>query len=263
MGACLDPEGRAFAVAMDEGIALVDVARGEETAVLPLPGNAPLCFDKEGALWTRGANGLLRWPVTVEAKTGKSRYGPPTLMLSKTCRDRHGSSTDAQVVAIPDYERGAVVFHRDSKHLLQLGPQQDVRNCAVSPDGRWVATGSHTLDKGAGAKVWDARDGRPVHDLPVGGTCGVLFSPDGKWLLTTSDGPRLWAVGTWEEGPRLGGTPLNSWGAFAHDGKLLALGDTPGVVRLVATDTGVEIARLTAPEQTRLLPCCFTPDGTR
>src|SRR5262249_45979237 len=37
----------------------------------------------------------------------------------------------------------------------------------------------------------------------------------------------------------------------------------PGLVRLVVTDTGADIARLTGPEQTRLQPCCFTPDGTK
>src|SRR5205085_1224835 len=39
-------------------------------------------------------------------------------------------------------------------------------------------------------------------------------------------------------------------------------GDAPGVVRLVEPDTGRELARLTAPESTRLVPCCFTPDGS-
>ena len=166
-------------------------------------------------------------------------------------------------MAIPDNWRGAVVFHRGSKRLLRLGPQEDVRFCAVSPDGRWVATGTHGLREGAGAKVWDARAGKHVKDLPVGFGCLVHFSPDGKWLLTTGGGFRLWAVGTWEEGPSLGGNPMNLMGAFSCDGKLLALGDAPGVVRLVVTDTGAEIARLTAPEQDRLLPCCFTPDGTQ
>jgi WD40 repeat protein len=270
-GFCLDPQGRLFAIRTEQGVAFVDVARGEEVALLPLPGITPLCFDSEGALWTHGAHGLLRWPTAVDVKTGKRRYGPPTRMFGKTNGERHGSSTDARVVAMPDYGRGALVFHRNGQRLLEplrLGPQQDVpqqdvRCCAVSPDGRWVATSSYGLREGVGAKVWDARDGRHVEDLSVGGLGFVQFSPDNKWLLTTSEGPRLWSVGTWEEGPRLGGTPLSPWGAFSHDSKLLALGDAPGVVRLLVTDTGVEIARLTVPEQTRLIPSSFTADGTR
>jgi hypothetical protein len=35
---------------------------------------------------------------------------------------------------------------------FQLSPQEDVRHCAVSPDGHWVATGSHGALKGPGAK---------------------------------------------------------------------------------------------------------------
>jgi WD40 repeat protein/Flp pilus assembly protein TadD len=262
----LNPEGRLIALADSAGVvALVDVARGEEVALLPLPGNVPLCFDPEGALWTNGSAGLLRWPLTVDAKTGQRRYGPPKQLFGRTNAWRHGSSTDVRVVAIPHpfTREGADVLHRESKRLLRVGPQEDVRTCAVSPDGRWVATGSHWLPEGSGAKVWDARDGRHEKDLPVGGVCGVQFSPDGKWLLTTGGGLRLWAVGTWEEGPKLGGTPLNAWGAFTCDGQLLALGDEPGVVRLVVTDTGVQLARLTVPEQTRLMPFCFTPDGTQ
>jgi WD40 repeat protein len=166
-------------------------------------------------------------------------------------------------VAIPQNSNGALVFHRDGKRELHLGPQYDVRYCAVSPDGRWVATGSHWLRESCGAKVWDAKEGRHVTDLPVGNLCALGFSPDGKWLLTTSGGPRLWAVGTWEEGPKLSGERLNASGAFTHDSTLLAVGDKPGVIRLVVPDTGKEIARLTAPEQARLLPCCFTPDDSQ
>src|SRR5262249_17767649 len=146
-----------------------------------------------------GACGLLRWPVTVDPKTGQCRYGPPRGGdFGKTEDDPHGMSADARVVAIPDYGRGALILHRDSKRLLRVGPQDDVRFCAVSPDGRWVATGTHGLREGVGAKVWDAQNGRHIKDLPVGRFCRVQFSPDGKWLLTTSGGPRLWAAGTWE-----------------------------------------------------------------
>ncbi len=261
---CLDSQGRLYAICAPDGIALVDVERREEAALLPLPGNRGLCFDSEGALWSHGAQGLLRWPLTSDPKTGQHRFGPPERVFGRTNGDHHGSSRDAHIVAIPQYGGGAIVFHRDSNHVLRLGPQEDVRSCAVSPDGRWVATGSHTLHEGSGAKIWDAKDGKHVKDLPVGEQCAVRFSPDGKWLLTSwANGVRLWVVGTWEEGPHLGGERFNTSGAFTRDGKLLALGDKPGIVRLVVPDSGAEIARLTAPEQTRLAPCHFTPDGTK
>jgi serine/threonine protein kinase/WD40 repeat protein len=265
--AIVDPEGRLFAPTMvdyAEGIPLVDVARGEEVALLPLPGNSALRFDRDGTLWTRGSAGLLRWPMVADPNSGQRRYGPPQRIWAGANNGLSGSA-DLRVVAIPtgDSAASALVLHRDGNRLLRLGPQEDTRFCAVSPDGRWVATGSHWLHEGAGAKVWDAGDGKHVKDLPVGGGCHVQFSPDGKWLLTTSGGPRLWAVGTWEEGPKLGGVALNAYGAFSADGKLLALGDAPGVVRLVVPDTGAEVARLKLPEQTRLAPACFTPDGTR
>jgi WD40 repeat protein len=247
-------------VDLAQGVALVDVSRGEEVGLLPLPGNVPLRFDPEGALVTCGSAGLLRWPVAANPRSGQRCYGPPQRLLSEA-NESCSASADLQVVAIgngPD----TLVRRRDSDRLLRLGWQEDVRYRAVSPDGLWVATGSHNLRAGAGVKVWDARTGKHVKDLPVAGGI-VQFSPDGKWLLTTSGGCRLWAVGAWEEGPRLGGNPLNAWGAFSCDGKLLALGDVPSMVRLVVTETGAEVARLTAPVQARLMPGCFTPDGTR
>jgi hypothetical protein len=43
----------------------------------------------------------------------------------------------------------------------------------------------------------------------------------------------------------------------------MALEDVPGVVRLVVPDSGKEVARLTAPDASRLVPICFTRDGRR
>ena len=70
-------------------------------------------------------------------------------------------------------------------------------------------------------------------------------------------------MGGWEEGPPLHGDDLNPFGAFSPDGHVLALGDAPGVVRLVDPETGTEWARLTAPEDGRLAPVGFTADGAR
>jgi WD40 repeat protein/tRNA A-37 threonylcarbamoyl transferase component Bud32 len=263
-GGVLDAKGRLLAAYTQEGIALVDVLRSEEVALLPLPGNNPLWFEAKGkALWTYGGSGVLRWPIQTDlTDRNKRRVGPPQRMASTTTGDRWGSSADLNIIAIPNYSRGALLWQRAANRTLPLGPQDDVRFCAVSPDGRWVATGTHTFREGAGAKVWAAQSGQHVRDLPIAGGSQVGFSPDSTWLLTSCGGARIWRTGTWQAGPALGGPSSDTFGVFTPDSELLALSDVPSVVRLVRTTTGQEVARLTAPEQTRLGPQCFTPDGS-
>ena len=72
----------------------------------------------------------------------------------------------------------------------------------------------------------------------------VVFSRDGKWLMTTAAPCRVWAVGTWLEVPRkIGGEGL----CFSPDGRLVAVKDETKVLRLVETQTGRTIARLESP----------------
>jgi WD40 repeat protein len=143
---------------------------------------------------------------------------------------------------------------------LPLGPQKDVRYCAVSTDGRWVATASHGKPHGIKAKVWDASTGECKKDLPTEDGRVLGFSPGGKWLMTLSLDCRLWAVGTWEEGPPLG---KGYWFAFSPDDRVLAVMKEPGVLRLLEPATGREFVRLDAPVQTRLSPIGFSPDGSQ
>src|SRR5262249_18500173 len=73
----LDPQGRLLAVGVMDGISLLDIARGEDFALLPVNRNAPVAFEPSGALLTSGVSGLLRWPVAVDPATNRRRYGPP------------------------------------------------------------------------------------------------------------------------------------------------------------------------------------------
>jgi WD40 repeat protein len=107
------------------------------------------------------------------------------------------------------------------------------------------------------AQVLDAQTGALVIELPVPEAGGVHFSPRGKWLATTGGGVRLWSVGTWVEGPRVGGEGP----AFSPDDGLIAVQEGLGAVRLVETASGRELARPAAPEESRLFPQCFSPDG--
>jgi Flp pilus assembly protein TadD len=166
-------------------------------------------------------------------------------------------------VAIPNYSKGAWVGRPEKRgSWLALQPQDDVRQCIVSPDGRLVITCSHgCLPDQCGCKVWDATDGTLIKELGLGPGGGAVFSPDGHWLgRLTNSGVRLWQVETWEEGPRLADRFAGL--AFAPDSNLVAVGGEPGVVRLCVTETGRELARLEVPDATRLSPHFFSHDGS-
>jgi hypothetical protein len=106
--------------------------------------------------------------------------------------------------------------------------------------------------------VSDAATGRRVKQLCAEGGRGQ-FSPDGRWLAVSVGlgGIQLWRVEGWQPA---GDLPGNSC-AFTHDGAMVATGVGLGEVRLVACDTGREVARLEMPDQTPLEPVAFTPDG--
>jgi serine/threonine protein kinase/WD40 repeat protein len=252
-------DGRLTALQVEEGLALVDLGRLEEVGVVPLPGASPVPEIAGATLLTSGGQGVLRWPVQhVAGDRSTVQIGPPALL--DAFHEGHASGApDGKVIALAAGWGARIIRPGDGKSF-NVGPQDDVRGCAVSPDGRWIATGSHGLRSGPGCKVWDAVSGRPVANLPVGGGCPVWFSPDSKWLVTGSGTHRIWEVGSWREGPALASAGHVGC-AFSADGKLLALDDVPGVVRLVDPGTGREVARLTAPAETRLLPRTFTPDG--
>jgi hypothetical protein len=236
---------------------------GVELAVLPRRVVTSLAFDNSGALLVHGSMGLLRWPVEVEKTTGHCRVGPPQTLFAFASDGHHGSSPDGRVLAIPRpySQEGALLLCRDrAGPPVVLGPQQDVRCCAVSLDGRWVATATYGDAKGSGVKVWETPSGRLVKDLPIHGGFSAGFSPNGKWLMTTYHGCRLWAVGTWDEAPFIGQEQAF---VFSPDSQVVAVGIVFGeehMVRLVECATGREYAQLDAPER-GLVPCFFSPDG--
>ncbi len=263
--AVLSPEGRLLAVQCDDGVALLDTVSGRELALLPGP--IPVAFLPGNELRTGGPAGLQEYPLDLNEQDSVLRVRPARTLVSTPTGDPWGQSRDGSVVAIPEHGRGF--------SILRLGPpvrpiqpprfQHDVRSCAVSPDGRWVATGSHhpNPEKLTNARAWDSTTGRLVRTFPVGELCVVQFSPAGTWLATASradDECRLWRVGTWEPGPRFARTVRI---AFSADDRLLAGGGPHGVVVLYETATGREITRLTSREMTTLLPQCFSPDRSR
>jgi WD40 repeat protein len=266
----LSPDGRILATASAAGVSLVDARGGFELAVVH--DQAPLRFDDSGALLTSGSDGLHRWQMELEDQGRIIRVkGPQSRFNHLPVSIYASASRDGAVVAsaVPFSSAGAIVLRQAKEggevRRVEAGPQYDVRRYAVSPDGKWVATGSHSpaSERLANARVWDAATGKPVATLPVGVNAFVWFSPRGRWLATSSifdDECRLWRSETWEAGPRFANV-IDV--AFSPDERLLALGGKPGRIELRETESGREIGILPVTAGARAWPRCFSPDGAR
>src|SRR5262249_3054207 len=82
--------------------------------------------------------------------------------------------------------------------LAIKGHRDDVKCVAISPDGKWLASGSQ--DKTV--KIWELATGKEVHTLRGhrGAVQSVAFSPDGKRLASGSldETLKVWDVATGE-----------------------------------------------------------------
>jgi serine/threonine protein kinase/WD40 repeat protein len=253
------PDGRLLALARTDGTDFWDLPSGNHLASIKKSALSNwLLFESSRELLTNMPDGLHQWPVRPDpASAERLRIGPPQKLPMPGSYCAIASSRDGRVLASAQGD-GGLVLHRDRPgQPIPLRPHGDVRYIAVSPDGRLVATGSHS---GTKVKVWQALSGKLEKELPVETTRGVCFSPDGKWLATTGGGCRLWTVDGWKQSREVGGgNPFE----FSPDSKLLAVETGRGEVRLVDPDSGQEFARLEDPSAARATSLSFTPDGSQ
>jgi WD40 repeat protein len=132
---------------------------------------------------------------------------------------------------------------------------------AVSPDGRWAASGGWHAPA---TRIWDAHTGRMVKELKLGEATGVYFSPDSRRLVTSRPEEYcFWDVETWRPGLRIprDQEPYPGPVAFTPDGEQMAVELTPGVVGLMDWKANRVLARLEDPTHDRAISLCFSPDG--
>jgi serine/threonine protein kinase/WD40 repeat protein len=245
-------DGRLLAVGTARGAVLWDLARGTELAFLSIGNAWHLVFDPSGDLITSGDMGVQRWPIQLDAGRGELRIGPPRRLPLPAGYCGIAVDRSGRIVAKANHTHASVAT---PERTIPVGPLDDCRCIAVSLDGQWLATGTHL---GPGAQVWHIPDVTKVADLSLDSGTSVVFSPDGKWLMTGAPPCRLWEVGTWREVSRIGG----SGGGFSPDGRLLVVQDASKVIRLVETETGRTLARLESPDLCTVWPT-FSPDGSR
>jgi WD40 repeat protein len=250
-------DGRVLAVGtfgrFNQGVVLWDLARGVEIDFLAIGYSGDNRFAASGDLITSGSSGVQRWPVRLDPDQSEFRIGPPQQLPLPVAPEGIDTDRSGRIVALADF---GLAFVTTPERTFHVGPLDDCRRVAVSPDGEWLATGSH--DKN-GAQVWRLRDATQVAHLVIDGFVAVEFSPDGKWLMTNNPPCRLWAVGTWQEARKLGGLGY----CFSPDGRLVVVQDANKVIRLVETETGRTVARLESPDLCAVRGAAFSPDGSR
>jgi WD40 repeat protein/tetratricopeptide (TPR) repeat protein len=246
-------DGRVLAVGTSRGVVLWDLARGTELAYLPIGSAAHVLFEESGDLLTSGSIGMWRWPSRLDPDRREFRIGPPSRLRffprgdSGIAEDRSG-----RILALANH---GVAHVLTPERAFDIGPLDDCRSVVVSPDGEWLATGSHGQ---GGAQVWQVRDGAPLAKLAIEGSVELLVSPDGRWLMSRAPPCRIWEPGTWRERRQIGGHGH----CFSPDGRLLAVQDARRVIRLVEVETGRTLARLESPELCDVWWATFSPDGS-
>jgi serine/threonine protein kinase/WD40 repeat protein len=250
-------KGRLLAVGSPDGVELWDLKTASFLYHLPIGATYGVAFDHSVSevLLTNGPAGVYRWPAAAEPDSARVRIGPPRKLALPGTMYEIAVSHDGQFVAQAAGPAGARVLWQETDEVIPLAPHPDTRTVAVSPDGRWVATGTHT---GFGARIWESHTGNLVRELMPNASCGVVgFSADGRFLATQCLFPLLWNVGPWGKSDAPQGTQC----AFAPDGKMLAVETGDGVVRLLDLSSGSEFARLENPRHEKAGRIFFSQDG--
>jgi serine/threonine protein kinase/WD40 repeat protein len=256
-----------LAVGMEDGVRLWDLDSGRELAFLPIgrTTSANLVSGKRGReLLSCGTTGLYRWPMVEESVTPvRLRIGPPRAVRLPIAPSVASVGPDGRTALVSDERSGrAVVLDLDREAVrCTLAPHAMLSEGVLSPDGRWAATwGWHTPS----IKIWDARTGALVKDLPLGPQNAAFFSPDGRTLVTSLGGQYGFReVPSWRTVRELNWEipSYPGWVAFSPDRKLVALELAPAVVHLLDAATGRTLARLEDPESDRARWLGFTADG--
>jgi WD40 repeat protein len=145
--------------------------------------------------------------------------------------------------------------HPDGNAIIRL---------AVSPDNRYLVTGTEYFPGDTLAKVWDMDTGQELltyeGHVQRGRVWSLAISPDSKRVATAGGMIKIWELETGQEYFELSGHISTITGlAFTSDGRYLASTSTDKTARLWDTHTGEFVKAFTSPSGP-LLHVEFTPD---
>ncbi len=262
-------DGRILAVGTDNRVRFWDAFSGKEIGsfVLPLCDTHIFHPDGRSMIITDRLGGVCQRSLerTGDPPSATYRLGKPRRFYTGERLCQSALSLDGRYLAVTHESADeCLVFDLQgpSAKPVPLRPHPLVDGVAISPDGRWVATGSWHNPL---VKVWDARSGDLVRTWTMPARTTAAFSPDGRWLATSTTEYQLWEVGNWQrKGPPASGVEVAEWNttAFSPDGRIMARTAEGGSIQLLETSTAKPLATLEAPGSLRGARFRFSPDGS-
>lgn len=218
-----------------------------------------LAFSPDGKQLLTGSSGdrtAVLWDVTSgrQLKTLQLASRGDTVLFSRD---------GAQVLSASGYGGPPQLFDLQSgAELLRLDEDNSVLGVAFSPAGDTVVTANHES-----VSVWDIQTRQRVKQfsVPNGTVVTIALSPDGKTLVTGSDGTKPVRVRLWDlaSGQQVQGfddpAPVNSV-AFSPNGKYILSGGTDYVARLWEVASG-QLVRTFVGHTFWIWGVGFSPDG--
>jgi WD40 repeat protein len=148
-----------------------------------------------------------------------------------------------------------------TNRLASLGPHPGADTIALSPDGRWLTTGS---PRDRAVRLWDVSGEKLIMSLPAGYQARCSFSSDGRWLALAGDRFHLLRTGSWDPAPNLQfgeKRPILGAAAFSPDSRLFAVVVNRFEVHLFDLRTFASLGILRPPGLVPMLGLAFSPDG--
>jgi WD40 repeat protein/tetratricopeptide (TPR) repeat protein len=290
-------DGRLLTTAGDDGVHLWDTCVGKHVVHLSWGRtDCALLLPQGDSLITSGTRGLYRWPLqpgtgdlnglaapesskgveqtnnTPSEDSGRAtrglQIGPPR-RINLPVRHRVGRARcdqEGHKLAVVDLWQQVIVLDpQQPGQQISLRGHPHMTSLAISPDGRWIATGAW---KGSDVKIWDlaGRDPRqPVQTIHTLGNADVAFSPDAKWLVVCDEAYHFYHAGSWQPAHEIRNEKVRGSAhrpAFTHNGRLMEVGYGEGRhIGLVVPGTGQEIAALTVVDPQLISASAFSPDG--
>jgi serine/threonine protein kinase/WD40 repeat protein len=261
----ISPDGRLLALA-STGVSIREFPGGRELALLPVGPTTSARFHPQGKeLLISGRQGFELWSIARDpVATNKLSFTrerriplpfiPYEFALAPDGRTMAISSKDAGEARLVDLETGTL-------HGVRF-PHASTDTSALSPDGQLLATcGWQSLQ----TQLWNAQTGERLLNV-TGERARVTFTPDGRELaVSTPQAYTFYDVRTRKVTRRFHrqSSMHPGWTAYSHDGKLMALEASPGVIQLCEVASGRTIAQLQDPNLNVNRYMVFSPDGTQ